>query len=116
MILEITSRQDSCMCSPCNYQISWHNGNQHEDSSVLRKSTLGEGHSKNHYPTYPRPPRKVQGQQIYISYPSAIMRAKRLIKLSHEDYHLSSTISKLLTSLYEDNQQEVLFYSLEEAS
>ena len=42
--------------------------------------------SKNHSPNYPRSTRKVQGQQVYISYPSAIMRTKRMISINYEEY------------------------------
>ena len=71
-------------------------------------SELEDKLPKNHPLNYPKPPRKAQGQLVYISYPSATMVAKRIIKLSHEDRLPSSTISKFMISLYEDNQQEVI--------
>ena len=68
---------------------------------------LEEKLPKNHPLNYPKPPRKAKGQQVYISYPSTIMVAKRIIKLGHEDRLPSFTISKFMISLCEDNQQEV---------
>ena len=69
---------------------------------------LEEKLPKNHLLNYPKPPREAQDQQVYMSYPSAIMVAKRIIKLSHEDRLPSSTISKFMKSIYEENQQGII--------